>query len=54
VMHEGKIAAELSRSEAAEEAIMFAATGQTGAKMMTRKSMDISDQPGCPGALPPL
>jgi rhamnose transport system ATP-binding protein len=30
VMHEGKLTAELSRSEATEEAIMFAATGQTG------------------------
>ena len=28
VMHEGKLTAELSRSEATEEAIMFAATGQ--------------------------
>ena len=32
VMHEGKLTAELSRSEATEEAIMFAATGQTAAK----------------------
>jgi rhamnose transport system ATP-binding protein len=31
VMHEGKLTAELPRSEATEEAIMFAATGQTGA-----------------------
>jgi rhamnose transport system ATP-binding protein len=30
VMHEGKLTAELPRSEATEEAIMFAATGQTG------------------------
>ena len=30
VMHEGKLTAELSRSEATEEAIMFAATGQMG------------------------
>jgi rhamnose transport system ATP-binding protein len=30
VMHEGKLTAELSRSEATEEAIMFAATGQSG------------------------
>jgi rhamnose transport system ATP-binding protein len=30
VMHEGKLTAELSRSEATEEAIMFAATGQPG------------------------
>ena len=30
VMHEGKLTAELARSEATEEAIMFAATGQTG------------------------
>jgi rhamnose transport system ATP-binding protein len=30
VMHEGKLTAELSRSEATEESIMFAATGQTG------------------------
>jgi rhamnose transport system ATP-binding protein len=30
VMHEGKITAQLSRAEATEEAIMFAATGQTG------------------------
>ncbi len=30
VMHEGKLTAELSRAEATEEAIMFAATGQTG------------------------
>jgi hypothetical protein len=28
-MHEGKLTAELSRAEATEEAIMFAATGQT-------------------------
>ncbi len=32
VMHEGKLTAELSRSEATEEAIMFAAAGQTGSK----------------------
>jgi len=31
MMHEGKLTAELTRSEATEEAIMFAATGQTGA-----------------------
>jgi len=30
VMHEGKLTAELSRAEATEEAIMFAATGQVG------------------------
>jgi len=30
VMHEGKLTAELARSEATEEAIMFAATGHTG------------------------
>jgi rhamnose transport system ATP-binding protein len=30
VMHEGKLTAELARSEATEEAIMFAATGRTG------------------------
>jgi rhamnose transport system ATP-binding protein len=30
VMHEGKLTAELSRSQATEEAIMFAATGQAG------------------------
>ena len=30
VMHEGKLTAELARLEATEEAIMFAATGQTG------------------------
>src|SRR6516165_12408770 len=30
VMHEGKLTAELPRSEATEEAIMFAATGQVG------------------------
>ena len=30
VMHEGKLTAELARSEATEETIMFAATGQTG------------------------
>jgi ABC-type uncharacterized transport system ATPase subunit len=59
VMHEGKIAAELSRSEATEEAIMFAATGQTAAKMMTKQSKEsanISDQPGSRGSasLPPL
>jgi rhamnose transport system ATP-binding protein len=59
VMHEGKIAAELSRSEATEEAIMFAATGQTAAKMMTKESKEsanISDQPGSRGSasLPPL
>src|SRR3984893_6426290 len=30
VMHEGKLTVELARSEANEEAIMFAATGQTG------------------------
>jgi rhamnose transport system ATP-binding protein len=59
VMHEGKIAAELSRSEATEEAIMFAATGQTAAKMMTKESKEsanISDPPGSRGSasLPPL
>ena len=32
VMHEGKLTAELSRSEATEEVIMFAATGQTLSK----------------------
>ena len=32
VMHEGKLTAELSRSEATEEAIMFAAAGQTASK----------------------
>ena len=30
VMHEGKLTAEFARSEATEEAIMFAATGQMG------------------------
>jgi rhamnose transport system ATP-binding protein len=29
VMHEGKLTAEIARSEATEETIMFAATGQT-------------------------
>jgi rhamnose transport system ATP-binding protein len=32
VMHEGKLTAELSRAEATEEAIMFAATGQVGSQ----------------------
>jgi rhamnose transport system ATP-binding protein len=32
VMHEGKLTAVLSRSEATEEAIMFAAAGQTASK----------------------
>jgi rhamnose transport system ATP-binding protein len=32
VMHEGKLTAELSRAEATEEAIMFAATGQVGSR----------------------
>jgi rhamnose transport system ATP-binding protein len=38
VMHEGKLTAELARSEATEEAIMFAATGQTAAKTGSRGS----------------
>ena len=38
VMHEGKLTAELARSEATEEAIMFAATGQTAAKIGSRGS----------------
>jgi rhamnose transport system ATP-binding protein len=29
VMHEGRLTAELSRAEATEERVMFAATGQT-------------------------
>jgi hypothetical protein len=31
-MHEGKLTAELSRADATEEAIMFAATGQVGSR----------------------
>jgi rhamnose transport system ATP-binding protein len=31
VMHEGRLVASLSRSEATEESVMFAATGQVGA-----------------------
>ena len=38
VMHEGKLTAELSRSEATEEAIMFAATGQTARKTGSEES----------------
>jgi rhamnose transport system ATP-binding protein len=30
VMHEGKLTAEIARSDADEEAVMFAATGQAG------------------------
>jgi len=38
VMHEGKLTAELSRPEATEEAIMFAATGQTARKTGSEES----------------
>ena len=38
VMHEGKLTAELSRSEANEEAIMFAATGRTASNTGTLTS----------------
>ena len=38
VMHEGKLTAELPRSEATEEAIMFAATGQTKSKTNSKDS----------------
>jgi rhamnose transport system ATP-binding protein len=38
VMHEGKLTAELPRSEATEEAIMFAATGQTTSKTNSKES----------------
>ena len=38
VMHEGKLTAELSRSEATEEAIMFAATGRTASNTGTLTS----------------
>jgi rhamnose transport system ATP-binding protein len=38
VMHEGKLTAELPRSEATEEAIMFAATGQTTSKTNSKDS----------------
>jgi len=38
VMHEGKLTAELPRSQATEEAIMFAATGQTTSKTKSKQS----------------
>ena len=38
VMHEGKLSAELPRSEATKEAIMFAATGQTTSKTNSKES----------------
>src|SRR6201987_3794464 len=38
VMHEGKLTAELPRSGATEEAIMFAATGQTTSKSNSRQA----------------
>jgi len=38
VMHEGKLTAELPRSEATEEAIMFAATGQTTSRIQSKES----------------
>src|SRR6516162_4944120 len=44
VMHEGKIAAELSRSDATEEVIMFAATGQTVSKSGTKETGNPPDQ----------
>jgi len=37
-MHEGKLTAELSRPEATEEAIMFAATGQTTSRIQSKES----------------
>jgi rhamnose transport system ATP-binding protein len=40
VMHEGKLTAELPRSEATEEAIMFAATGQTTSRIQSKESKD--------------
>ena len=44
VMHEGKLTAELSRSEATEEVIMFAATGQTVSKSGTKETGNPPDQ----------
>jgi rhamnose transport system ATP-binding protein len=44
VMHEGKLTAELSRSEATEEVIMFAATGQTLSKSGTKETTNPPDQ----------
>ncbi|MBV8532657.1 MAG: sugar ABC transporter ATP-binding protein [Verrucomicrobia bacterium] len=43
VMHEGKLTAELSRSEATEEAIMFAATGQAASKTKLREMKNVPD-----------
>jgi len=43
VMHEGKLTAELSRSEATEEAIMFAATGQAASKTKLREMKSVPD-----------
>jgi rhamnose transport system ATP-binding protein len=45
VMHEGKLTAELSRAEATEEAIMFAATGQTGPLGDKKTKATSDDQP---------
>jgi rhamnose transport system ATP-binding protein len=44
VMHEGKLTAELARSEATEEAIMFAATGQTGSSRDRKTKTSSSGQ----------
>jgi rhamnose transport system ATP-binding protein len=44
VMHEGKLTAELSRSEATEEVIMFAATGQTVSKSGAKEIRNPSSQ----------
>ena len=44
VMHEGKLTAELSRSDATEEVIMFAATGQTVSKSGTKETGNPPDQ----------
>jgi rhamnose transport system ATP-binding protein len=44
VMHEGKLTAELSRSDATEELIMFAATGQTLSKSGTKETTNSPDQ----------
>ena len=44
VMHEGKLTAELSRSEATEEVIMFAATGQTGRRSKNLKAQSMTEE----------
>ncbi|MBV9391713.1 MAG: sugar ABC transporter ATP-binding protein [Verrucomicrobia bacterium] len=43
VMHEGKLTAELSRSEATEEAIMYAATGQVSSQGERQSKLPVTD-----------